>query len=165
MDLDLDVHDERVELVRDRTAATFWTLLSGVLLGIVGWLVVDSHGHAASWVLLAAAVVVSAFFVAQLVAPRSIRVTLGPEGIEAASFGRRIEIGWDDVLVARVREVAGERILAVDVRPPDSTGPATRHGMAGMLLPVGADLDLLHAALERRLGRGNDGRPTTTPGT
>lgn len=153
---------DRVELLRDPVVAARWSGLAAALLVAAGWLVADSRGHPLSWALLVATLVASSYFFVQLVSPDTVRVTLGSAGIDAAAFGRRVSVAWDAVHVARVRQVAGEPVLALEIREQGPSGHPSPRRVVGVLLPLGSDVDALHAALERRLG-GGGGRRTSAP--
>jgi hypothetical protein len=153
---------ERVTVRPRPASASWWTLLGAALVAAGVFLVLDTSGHPAAWAALALFVPVAAFFTAQLVAPGAVAVHLDAEGLVARAPWRRTRVRWDDVHLARVRRVAGDPVLVLEIRQPASDGPASQD-VVGILLPVGADLQALHSFLEQRLGRG--GRAARGPGS
>ncbi|MDP9022293.1 MAG: hypothetical protein M3N57_06250 [Actinomycetota bacterium] len=135
-----------------RTTAAWWSLLGLALVAAGAALVADSGGHPLSWAGLALFVPVAAFFVAQLV-PGMAWVHLDGEGIYARMLWWRTAVTWDHVHLARVRRVAGDPVLVLDVREQGADGAEHRRHTA-IVLPVGCDVTALHDLLARRLGRG-----------
>ena len=141
---------DEVVLRRSGPVAGWWSLL-GILLVAAGvFFVVDSEGHPIAWTLTALFAVPSSYFVIQLFWPRFVEVRLGSDELRSRSpLGRRT-VAWGEVHLAKVRRVFGDPVLTIDVRRPD--GDPERRWIP---LPVGADLDRLHAFLGERLGRGS----------
>lgn len=136
-------------LVRGTAAATWWSLLGLALVASGVFFVVDSGGHPLAWLALALFALVAAYFLVPLLVPGALSIRLDHDALRARTFLRRVEIAWDEVRLARVRRVAGDLVLRLDVgRDPDGDVTAVT-----VPLPVGADLAALHRFLARRLGR------------
>jgi hypothetical protein len=131
----------------DRTTAAVWSVAALLLVAGSVWIVRDSRGALLAWIGFVLAIAVTAYFALQLVVPRALRLELDQDGIEGHLLGHTTRVRWDDVKVARVTVVAGDPILELHVRRDGDTEPV------GVLLPLGCDLDALHAFLEARLGR------------
>ncbi len=133
------------QLRPSRVVAALHVGLGGVVVALAGWIVVDSDGHALAVALLVAGLVVSAPFVGELLTPAAFTWRLDEDGLEARTGPRVVRVAWRHVHLARVGHAAGEPALHLDLH----RGPRR---VRTLRLPVGADLDVLHAALARHLG-------------
>lgn len=140
---------DEIILRRNVAVAAWWVFLGASVTAAGVFFVVDSEGHPVAWGLAVVFSVPTLYFLLQLLWPGSVEVRLDRDGLRSRSpLGRR-SVRWDDVHVAKVRRIFGDPFLVVDVRRPDGNLDRTR-----VPLPVGADLDRVHAFLEERLGRG-----------
>ena len=133
----------------------WWSFLSLLLLAAGVFLIIDSGGHPGAWIALVAFAVPAAFFLIQLVWPGATAVRLDEDAFRSRTLFWRTEVPWDHVHLARVRRVAGDPVLALEIREPSPTGDEWRNRVVAVLLPIGCDLDRLHTFLEARLGHGN----------
>ncbi len=148
--------DSRLAALRlepDRRRAVAWTVAALILVAMCVWFVGDSRGAVVAWVALAASVAVALAFLVPVIAPELTTVVLDQEGVRGRSYHARVDLRWEEVLVADVVTVAGEPILQLHVRVPSATGDPWRTQAVGILLPLGCDLAALHAFLAARLGR------------
>lgn len=145
--------------------ALAWTVIGMVASGLAGWLVADTGGHALAVALLIACALVTAPPVAQLVAPGAFTWHLDDQGLVVRRLHRRLEVAWSQVALARVVRRSGDPALELHLRaddgpvpssPPAGARPAVEGDTLTLVLPLGADLDALHRALELRLGRTGD---------
>ncbi|MFP5308073.1 MAG: hypothetical protein ACLGIR_00665 [Actinomycetes bacterium] len=130
----------------DRRAASLWTVLALLLVAVTGWLVADASLDVAAVVGLALALGLLGWFGAQALVPSWFEVTCDGTGLHARALWARVDVPWSDVHLVRVRQVAGEPVLQVHHRA-GGTPPS------GLLLPVGVDLEALHASLAAHLGQ------------
>ena len=144
-----------VLLTRGTARAAWWSLLSLALVAAGVFLIVDSGGHPGAWIALVAFAVPAGFFVLQLVWPGATAVRLDLDAFRSRTIFWRTEVPWEQVHLARVRRVAGDPVLALEVRQPSPTGDDWRNRVIAVLLPIGCDLEPLHAFLEARLGSGS----------
>lgn len=141
------MHGQQRLVLRPGDSVRLWAA-GGLLLVAAGlYLVVDTGADPVAVVTLAVFVAVAAYFVVQAVVPSSVEVVLDHHGLHARAFGRTVDVAWERVHLARVRRAAGDPYLHLEVQ----RGTALEDVM--VLLPVGCDLDLLHAFLGRRLGQ------------
>lgn len=141
-----------VTLEPDRATAWRWTLTGLATVGLAAWIALDAGTSLLAWGFVALCLVLSSYVVAQLVAPGRFRLRLDPAAIEVTLPWQRRRIPWDRVYLARVVTVMGEPVLELhlwDPQEPAQSAPTA----TGVLLPLGADLEVLHASLERHLGR------------
>ncbi len=148
---------EPLELRARPVTLTWWSLLGTILTAVGAYLVIDSGGHPLSWAAVGLFAVVATYFLSQLFAPSLVHVRLDRQGLHARAFGRRTELRWEWVQLARVRRIFGESVLLLDVYAPATNG--WQHRMVGILLPLGCDLDALERFLDRRLGRNRQLQP------
>lgn len=149
-------------VIRRRASALAWWLLAAmVVVAASVFFVLDSRGHPLSWAFLGVSVAAAGYFAGQLL-PGAVVVTFDQDVLRARTYWRRVEVPWEEIRLAHVRRVAGDPVLAVEVREPSPSGDSVRHRVIAVLLPVGADLDAVHDFLERRLGRRSPLRPPTT---
>ena len=144
-------------------AAASWGILGAALIAAGVYFVVDSHGHPAAWSAMIAFGAIGGFFALQALVPGLVQVRLEPDSIVARAFGYRQRVPWDQIHVARVRRVAGDPFLQLEVREPSPTGDAWRHRLVGVLLPIGCDLPALHRFLAAKLGTGPRAPRSITP--
>jgi hypothetical protein len=130
----------------DRRSALLWSGLAVLLVAVTGWLVWDSGLDVVAVVGLALAIGLLGWFGAQALVPSLFTVTCDGTGLHGRILWARVDVPWDEVHVVRVQRVAGEPVLQVH-RRDGSEGPA------GLLLPVGVDLDALHRSLADHLGQ------------
>jgi hypothetical protein len=140
--------------------AAVWSALGLGACGLAVWALVDSDGHGLAWALLVACVTVTVPFLAQLLVPGRFTWDMGEHALVVRSPLRELVVPWEQVHLARVVRQAGEPALELQVTVDDAI--ETRL----VLLPVGADVALLHRQLRRHLGAmGPDGRdPAPNPG-
>lgn len=147
----VEQRDDRLVLRPDRVAATAWAGAGALLVAMTYWLVIDSAGHPLAWVVLAVALAVAGWFTLQAVVPDYFTVICDRWSCRGRVLWYRLEVPWEAIHLARIRTAAGEPLLQLVIRH----GGEQRHPVA-LLLPVGADLDALHAALGARLGGPTD---------
>lgn len=127
---------------RGRAAAWCILALLIVLAGVRFVADMDSRLFAIGFLLVASVPLV--FFVVQLVAPDQFTVQFEPDELEVQQFWRHRTVAWEHVHEARVARSSGEP--ALQLYAPASGGRIT------VILPLGADLDVVHRFLEVRLG-------------
>ena len=77
----------------------------------------------------------------------------GDVAIEVGAPWQRLRLPWQSVHLARVTRVVGEDLLELwATADPADTSPRPPMRTVSILLPIGADLDALHALLAARLG-------------
>lgn len=141
---------DEIVLRRKTATAGRWAALGLSVTAAGVFFVIDSHGHPVAWVLAVVFCLPTLYFLGQFVWPGLVEVRLGPHELRSRSpLGRRA-VAWDDVHVAKIRRIFGDPFLVVDVRRPEGDLDRMR-----IPLPVGADLDPVHAFLAERLGRGS----------
>ena len=141
-----------LRLRADRAAATWWSVLGVLLVGLGGFYVVDTDGHPIALLALVLFGAVGGYFVVQLVRPQLLSIDLDGEGVHARTLWWRTEVPWGAVHLARVDVAMGEPYLELHVRERAPTGDPWQTRAIALLLPVGADVDALHAYLAARLG-------------
>jgi hypothetical protein len=153
-------------LAASRPVTAWWSGLGLAAIGLALWIVVDSAGHGLAWALLVASTVVTAPFLAQLVAPARFTWRLDGHGLVARSPLRVLEAPWEDIHLARVVRQAGEPALELQLRRGDETETHLA------LLPFGADRAALHRALRDHLAdvgspvdTGAEGQQPAVPST
>lgn len=151
--------DEAI-LQPDRATAWRWTLVGAVAVGLALWIAVDAGTSVLAWTFVALCVVLSSYVVLQLVAPRRFQLRMDAAAIEVALPWQHHRIPWQRIHLARVVTVAGEPVLELHLWDPDDPAQGSPRP-TGALLPVGADLDALHAMLDRHLGLAD---PDPAPG-
>jgi hypothetical protein len=119
----------------DRRSALLWSGLAVLLVAVTGWLVWDSGLDVVAVVGLALAIGLLGWFGAQALVPSLFTVTCDGTGLHGRILWARVDVPWDEVHVVQVHRRDG------------SEGPA------GLLLPVGVDLDALHRSLADHLGQ------------
>ena len=149
---------DAVILGPDRGVAARWTAVGAVASGLALWVALDAGASVMAWAFLALCLVVTSYVLVQLVVPARFELQLDAAGLQARLPWQHVRVAWDRVHVARVVRVAGEPVLELHVW--DADAPAqTQPRATGVLLPLGADLDLLHAELERHLGLADPTEP------
>lgn len=159
----LDVTEGEVTLHPDRGVSARWSAVgaAGTLLAI--WVAVDARDSVLAWAFAALCLVLSAYVVVQLVRPDRFEVRLDPSGIEVHLPWQHTRFPWERIHLARIVTVTGEPVLELhvwDADDPAQTSPRA----TGVLLPLGADLNALHAQLDRRLGRTDPTPPGPSAG-
>lgn len=157
----MDSTSTRIVLGPDRGVAARWTAvgLGASLLAL--WIALDATASVLAWAFLALCLVVTSYVALQLALPGRFLLHLDAVGVEVHLPWQRARVAWSRVHVARVVSVAGEPVLELhvwDVDDPAQVQPRA----TGILLPVGADLDALHAALAHHLGVAPSPAPDTT---
>lgn len=142
---------DEVILQPDRVTAWRWTLVGAVTVGLALWVAVDA-GTMLAWMFVALCLVVSSYVAFQLVAPDRFQLRLDAAAIEVRVPWRHRRIPWHRIHTARVITVTGEPVLELHLWDPDEPAQDAPRP-TGVLVPLGADLDLLHAMLDRHLGR------------
>lgn len=142
----------------DRGAATRWTVVGATASVLALWIALDAGDSVLAWAFTALCLVLTAYVAAQLARPDRFQVRLDAAGVEVALPWQHARIPWGRVQVARVVSVAGEPVLELHVWDHDDPAQAVPRA-TGILLPLGADLDLLHARLGRHLGVSGPGAP------
>lgn len=150
--------DRVVTLAPDRGVAGRWCLVGAGATGLAAWVAVDARDSVLAWAFAVLCAVVTAYVVVQLVQPHRFRLTLDSAGLEVHVPWQHRRIPWSRVHVARVVTVAGEPVLELHLRDAERPGDGPADA-TGVLLPIGADLDALHGALEHHLGHADDGAP------
>lgn len=130
-----------------------WSVAAALLVVAGLYLVLDTGGDLLAYPVLAVFGVVAAYFLVQALAPGLVEVRLEPDALRATTFGRRTEVAWDVVHLARVTRLAGEPVLHLRLRPGVAEG-RTRRSAVTVLLPLGCDEEAIHRFLAARLGRG-----------
>ena len=147
----MDGSETELRLRPDRAVAARWTAIGAVACLLALWVALDARDSVLAWAFLALCLVVSSFVALQLARPDRFELRLDPAGIEVTLPWQRARVPWSRVHVARVVTVAGEPVLELHVWDVDDPAQAQPRA-TGMLLPVGADLEALHGALEHHLG-------------
>lgn len=143
---------DEVILEPDRVTAWRWTLVGAVTVGLAVWVAVDAGTSVLAWMFVALCLVLSSYVGLQLVAPDRFQLRIDAAAIEVRVPWRHRRIPWQRIHLARVITVTGEPVLELHLWDPDEpTQDAPRP--TGVLVPLGADLELLHAMLDRHLGR------------
>ena len=142
--------DTEVRLGPDRGMAARWTALGVAACLLALWAALDAM-NVLAWAFLLLCLAVTSYVVLQLVLPGRFVLRLDGVGVEVHLPWQRARVAWSRVHVARVVHVAGEPVLELHVWDADDPAQAQPRA-TGILLPLGADLDVLHAALERHLG-------------
>ena len=143
--------DTEVRLRPDRGVAARWTALGGAACLLSLWIALDATASVLAWAFLALCLVVTSYVALQLAWPDRFVLRLDAVGVEVRLPWQHARVAWSRVHVARVVTVAGEPVLELHVWDVDDPAQAQPRA-TGILLPLGADLDVLHAALERHLG-------------
>ncbi len=135
-------------------------MVGGIAVALTLWTAIDMRTSLFAWSFAFLTIVVTAVVVAQWVRPRAFEVRLGDAAIEVGAPWQRLRLPWESVHLARVTRVVGEDLLELwaTVDPAD-TSPRPAMRTISILLPIGADLDALHALLESRLGLAEGGVP------
>ncbi len=141
-----------VTLEPDRATAWRWTLIGVATVALATWVALDAGTSLLAWGFVALSFVLSLYVVLPLLAPHRFQLRLDAAAIEVTLPWQRRRIPWDRVYLARVVTVMGEPVLELHVWDPDDPAQ-TAPRATGVLLPLGADLEVLHARLERHLGR------------
>lgn len=151
----MQTSDSEVRLGPDRGVAGRWTGV-GLLAAVLAlWVALDARDSVLAWAFVALCLVVTSYVGIQLVRPDRFVLQLDPGGVEVRLPWQRARVPWSRVHVARVVNVAGEPVLELHVWDLDDPAQSTPRA-TGILLPVGADLDALHAGLEHHLGVADD---------
>lgn len=154
---------DAVILGPDRGVAARWTVVGALASALALWVALDAGASILAWTFLALCLVVTSYVLVQLVLPGRFQLRLDGSGVEVRLPWQRARVAWDRVHVARVVSVAGEPVLELHLWDLDDPAQA-RPRATGVLLPLGADLALLHRELERHLGLAEaDGPRTLTP--
>lgn len=157
----MDSTDTEIRLVPDRGVAARWTATGATASLFALWVAMDASASLLAWAFLALCLVVTSYVALQLAMPGRFVLRLDAVGVEVHLPWQHARVAWSRVHVARVVTVAGEPVLELHVW--DADDPAQDSPRAtGILLPLGADLDVLHAALERHLGVAD--LPASEPG-
>lgn len=143
---------DEVVLEPDRATAWRWTLVGAVAVALATWVAVDAGTSVMAWTFVALCVVPSSYVVLQLLVPRRFQLRLDAAAVEVILPWQRQRIPWQRVHLARVVTVTGEPVLELHLWEPDDPAQDAPRP-TGVLIPLGADLDVLHAMLERHLGR------------
>lgn len=155
-------HDNHVTLRPDRGVTGRWSAIGLLATGLATWVAVDARDSVLAWAFMALCVVVTSYVVIQLVQPGRFEMRLDPAGLDVRLPWQHMRVPWERVHLARVVTITGEPVLELHLwdeqDPAQSTPQAT-----GVLLPIGADLDLLHEHLGRHLGRVEDAPSRPTP--
>lgn len=151
--------DTEVRLGPDRGVAARWTALGVAACLLALWIALDAASVLA-WAFFALCLVVTSYVALQLALADRFVVRLDAVGVEVHLPWQRARVAWSRVHVARVVTVAGEPVLELHVWDADEPAQG-RPRATGILLPLGADLDVLHGALERHLGLAD--APATDP--
>lgn len=130
-----------------------WAVAALLLVAAGLYLVLDTGGDPLTFPVLVAFAAVAGYFLVQALAPGLVEVRLEPNALRASTFGRRTEVAWEEVHLARVTRLAGEPVLHLRLRPGTTAG-GTRRSALTVLLPLGCDEAALHRFLAARLGRG-----------
>lgn len=135
----------RLVLRPARGPAAAWAVAGVVLLAAGVWLVLDSAGAPLAWIAIAVFGVVAAYFLLQALVPSWFTLVCDEHGIRGRTPWRRLEVTWDGIDLASIDRFAGDPVLRLHLAtdPPD---------VVDVLLPVGADVESLHAVLRDRLG-------------
>ena len=153
--------DTEVRLGPDRGVAARWTALGVAVCLLALWIALDAPTSVLAWAFLALCMVVTSYVALPLTLPDRFVLRLDAGGVEVRLPWQHSRVAWSRVHLARVVAVAGEPVLELHVW--DADDPAQEQPRAtGILLPLGADLDVLHTALERHLGVADV--PVTGPG-
>lgn len=145
------MEDEPLVIRPDAGAALRWSMVGVALVLVATWLARDAGPL--GWIALGVAIALAGYFVLQLVAPGLFQIVCDHHGLHGRTLLQRVDAPWESIHLARVSRIAGDPLLTVTVR--DRYESTT----AGLLLPVGADLEALHGVLGRRLGRGVPSEP------
>ncbi len=143
--------DDDVTLRPDPGAALRWSFGAVVLLAIGIWLVDDSGGSPFMWSMFGLMVAVSGWFVLQLLVPSWFEVHVGLDGIRARTAWQHLDVPWQDIRSAGIRQFAGEPYLHLSVIAQVSDGWVVQQ--TAVLLPLGADLAVLRMAIARARAR------------
>lgn len=129
-----------------------WTVVGVVAIVLALWVALDVRSNLMAWLFVALCLVITSYVAIQLAAPTRFAVVLDDDGIEVSLPWQHDRIPWDRVHLARVVRVVGEPVLEVHAWDPGERAQRSPHPV-GILLPMGADLPVLHRVLEARLGR------------
>lgn len=128
-----------------RGAAVAWAVMGSLLLVAGVWLVLDSDGAPLSWVAVSIFGAVALYFLLQAVVPGWFTLVCDERGIRVRAPWRHLDVTWGEIDLASVERFVGDPFLRLHLatEPPD---------VVDVLLPVGADVASLHAALRDHLG-------------
>lgn len=143
---------DEVILQPDRATAWRWTLVGAAAVGLAVWIAVDARTSVLAWTFVALCMVVSSYVVLQLVAPGRFQLRMDAAAIEVSMPWRHRRIPWQRIHQARVLTVTGEPVLELHLWDPDEPAQDSPRP-TGVVVPLGADLNLLHEMLDRHLGR------------
>lgn len=135
----------------DRGVAGRWTAVGGTATLLALWTALDAGDSVLAWAFTALCLVLTSYVAIQLVRPGRFELRIDASGVDVDLPWQHARVPWRRVHTARVVTVAGEPVLELHVWDPDAPAQSTPEA-TGVLLPVGADLDGLHAALARHLG-------------
>lgn len=156
-----DPTDEGATLRPGRGVVARWSAVGGVACLLAVWIALDARDSVLAWGFAALCVVLTGYVVLQLARPDAFAVRLDASGIRVDLPWQHRHLPWDRIHLARVVTVAGEPLLELHVWDPDDPARAEPRA-TGVLLPMGVDLAVLHAHLDRWLGRSDDA-PTERP--
>lgn len=130
-----------------------WSMVGALAVGLTLWTAIDMRTSLFAWSFAFLTIVVTAVVVAQWVRPTLFEVRFGDAAIEVGAPWQRLRLPWQSVHLARVTRVVGEDLLELwATADPADTSPRPPMRTVSILLPIGADLDALHALLAARLG-------------
>jgi hypothetical protein len=161
--VDTVVDDAAVTLRPDRGVAGRWTAVGVAATIRATWVALDARDSLVSWAFVALCAVLTSFVLLQLVRPDRFRLVVDDGGVEAHLPWQHVRHPWGRIHLARVVKVSGEPVLELHVWDPEDPSQTSPRA-TGVLLPVGADLDRLHAELERHLGHAPSTPPDTASG-
>lgn len=136
----------------DRGVTARWTAVGCVATLLAAWVAVDTRDSVLAWAFTALCLVLTLYVAVQLLRPDRFELRLDPAAVEVRLPWQQVRVPWERVHLARVVTVTGEQVLELHVWDTDVPAQTSPRAI-GVLLPLGADLDLLHAHLERHLGR------------
>lgn len=143
-------HDElRLRPARGVTAR--WSLVGGLATVLATWAALDARESVLAWAFAALCLLLTTYPLLQLARPSRFALRLDAAGVELAMPWQQVRYPWERIHLARVVTVVGEPVLELhvwDAEHPDGATPRA----TGMLVPLGADLDALHAQLASHLG-------------
>lgn len=128
-----------------RGTATSWSVVGGAATSLAGWLIADTGGHPLAVALLLACVVATYPVLLASVAPGRVAWLLDDQGLVVPRPWGSWSVGWEEIRLARVVRRFGEPALELTLAEAPGRSRTRR-------LPVGADVERLHAVLAVQLG-------------
>lgn len=143
--------DDQITLRPDAGTALTWSFASIALLSFGVWFVLDSGGSPFMWSAFGLMLAVSSYFLLQLAFPGWFELHVDQSGVRARTAWQHLDVQWENVRSASIREFAGEPYLYLSVIEEVAGGWVVNP--TAVLLPLGADTAALRFQIARARAR------------